>query len=349
MEPDGIELPSKSQQQALNLQRLHDEEQSFLRNGTSNKNYDQHDDEEGFYYSVEQSDCAIVYSAYSRLSCPARFVILFIVSTLAFYGVYTLGVDEGVREESHDANRANDHGKLNGADANKHYQSLQNAFTPVRLHNTRKASNELIDLLHAYYGGKEKAKAMLMKSWQASWELDVELFLSQDEGLNEDGTTDDDDQTADRSIIADSIDDDDDSNEQITKKAKRKKNKTKNKNDDKRELKKAKTVKALNDPADMNAQDKKRWHEAKRERVTKLITTMARALLNPNQHNFIIGTIGRCVSFVILSHDTRCEYFRTNFISFHLVRLLLVMITVIMIVMRLNSKEHYKEFLRLQE
>ena len=298
---DEIEL-TNSHQQARNLQKLHDEEQSFLRsNGDGSNEYNDDYEEvedEGYEYPQQQSDYSVLCTAWSRLSCPTRFILFMLFSVASFYGVYNLGLDEGVREEHHFLNGSKrsggggNQGFKSGTEANEHYQQLQNAFTPELLHNTRKASKELIELLHDYYGGEDKARDMLMRSWQAGWELDVGLFLSGDESIsNEDGTeksaadegADDDD---------DNTDDDDNLDDKAKKRQKRKKKKRHN-NSNGRELKKGKVVKALNDPSDMNAAEKQRWHVAKRERVTKLITTMARALLNPNQSSFMIGTIGR--------------------------------------------------------
>lgn len=291
MEADGIQLTKKSQQQARHLQRLHDEEQSFLNNntnGTSRENgYEQdeyHDDE---YHYHQSSDMAVLSTAWSRLSFPMRCFLSILFGMSAVYTVYTLGVTEGVREENHQPLHNNNSFKT-GQEANEHYLQLSHAFTPTLLKSTRLAAKELIGTLHDYYGGEEKAKDMLMRSWQAGWELDVQLFLSGDETVsNEDGTLKDNDNAND-DHDKDSKDDDD----KLTKRQKRKK-KHKANNSDERDLKKTKTVKALNDPRDMNPQQKLRWEQSKRERVTKLITTMARALLNPNQVNFIIGTIGR--------------------------------------------------------
>ena len=305
MDSNGIELPTKAQQQARNLQRMHDEEQSFLRNGgpdiDGNDDHSYDDDEEGYVYPQEQpSDCAVLFTAWSRLSCPTRSILSVLFSVACFYGVYTLGVGEGVREETHFlSGKSNGKNHRNGPEANKHYMSLQNAFTPQLIKSTRKASKELIDLLHDYYGGEEQAKKMLMSSWQAGWELDKELFLSGDEEyssadgfLDEAVRTDISEKTEDDSLSDDSTEDDSNISKREKRKKKKKKKKQSSTNDD-RKLKKGKVVKALNDPADMNDAQKHRWHQSKKERVTKLITTMARALLNPNQGNFIVGTIGR--------------------------------------------------------
>jgi hypothetical protein len=186
--------------------------------------------------------------------------------------VYTLGVDEGTREENHavgSGGGTNNSGSAESKqpqDPNAHYHSIQGALTPTLLESTRKASKELVQLLHNYHGGEQKAKDMLMRSWQAAWELDVELFMDQHH-VND---NDDDDNN--------NSNDDDGNNRKLGKK------------------KKGKIVKPLNDPQDMNDEEKERHHQSKRERVTKLITTMARALLNPNQGKFMIGTIGRLVS-----------------------------------------------------
>lgn len=291
MEPDGIQL-TKSQQQARHLQRLHDEEQSFLKNGSANNGYEENNDYDDDYNHHHQttSDVAVLSTAWSRLSCPTRFLLLILFGTSAMYAVYTLGVTEGVREEHHQlgvTSNDNNEETFTGKQANEHYLQLSHAFTPALLKATRAAAKKLIGTLEEYYGGEEKAKDMLMRSWQAGWELDEELFLSGDEGVsNEDGTFVKSEQQQQQQ---DATDDD----EKLTKREKRQKKHKNNGSNNNRDLKKTKTVKALNDPKDMNAQQKLRWEQSKRERVTKLITTMARALLNPNQVNFMIGTIGR--------------------------------------------------------
>ncbi|KAL7481977.1 hypothetical protein ACHAW6_007688 [Cyclotella cf. meneghiniana] len=286
----SIELSSKSQQQARKLQRLHDEEQSFiLKNGNHAQGkqdaYDvDEEDEQGYEYPKNENDCAGICSSWSRLSCPIRFLLLLTFSAMCFYGVYTLGVDEGTREENRVVGSGG--GKNNSGiakskqnqDPNARYHSIQGALTPAVLESTRKASKELIRLLHNYHGGEQQAKDMLMTSWQAAWELDVELFMDQHH-------------------VNDHHDDDDDDD-----------NNNANHNDGNHRTlgkkKKAKMVKALNDPQDMDDKEKERHDQSKRERVTKLITTMARALLNPNQGKFIIGTIG---SSVAAGHDN-CHY-----------------------------------------
>eukprot|EP00804_Cyclotella_cryptica_P011795 CCRYP_011369-RB/>CCRYP_011369-RB protein AED:0.32 eAED:0.32 QI:174/1/1/1/0.83/0.71/7/1198/743 len=283
----SIELSSKAQEQARNLQRLHDEEQSFLRKNGSHSidSRGAHDDgneedEQGYEYPQNENDCAVLCSAWSRLSCPTRFLFLLTFSALCFYGVYTLGVDEGVREENHAVGSAARFGggsessdsdqSKQPRDPNAHYLSLQGALTPELMKSTRKASENLIRLLQNYHGGEEKAKDMLMRSWQAGWELDVALFL-------------------DRKDVNDDDDDDNNGDGNNRKLGKKKKNKN---------------VKVLNDPQHMSEDQKKRHHQSKRERVTKLISTMATALLNPNQSNFMIGTIG---SSVAAGHDN-CHY-----------------------------------------
>jgi hypothetical protein len=296
MEPNGIEL-TKSQQQARKLQRLHDEEQSFLRNGSDHdddENSDD-DDQDGYEYPQQhEGDCAILCTAWSRLSSPTRFLLFLAFSAACVYGVYTLGLEEGVREENHFLGGENRGGGnvMSGDEANRHYLSLQNALTPTLIKSTRGACKELIEVLHSYYGGEEKAKDMLMRSWQAGWDLDVKLFLSEDERFNEDGTFSDTESNVDNDNGDDDDTDDNAPDENLSKREKHKMNKHNN-NDERNLGKKKKHVKALNDPDSMNSEEEKRWHQSKRERVTKLITTMARALLNPNQSYFMIGTIGR--------------------------------------------------------
>lgn len=158
------------------------------------------------------------------------------------------------------------------------FDDISSTFTKETIHDTRQAATELIDLLHNYYGGENKAKAMLVESWQAHWNLEKDAILSYNEHIdnqNNEGNDDDDDSVS---------------------------------NPGGRTLGKKKGVKKadniLNDPDNMTPEELSQNHHHKKERTTKLVTTMARALLNPDQTKFTIGTIG---SSVAAGHDN-CHY-----------------------------------------
>ena len=153
-------------------------------------------------------------------------------------------------------------------------------FTKEILRDTRQAAKELINVLHNYYGGETQAKAMLVESWQAHWYLEKEAFLSENidlvgQNINFNGNDDDSVNHGDNG---------------------RKLGKQKG------GVKKANNI--LNNPDFMTPEQLTQHHQNKKERTTKLITTMARALLDPTQTKFTIGTIG---SSVAAGHDN-CHY-----------------------------------------
>lgn len=201
-----------------------------------------------------------------------KLLLSFICGIVLIYFTYEYGVGNGV--------------KVNGGGGIDHPDSttldaIPGTFTKDTLHDTRQAAKELIDLLHNYYGGETKAKAMLVESWQAHWNLEKDAVLSDNNGI--DGQNSD-------------SDNDDDDNDLVNNHGERtlgKKNKG---------IKKATEV--LNNPDNMTPEQLSQHHHHKKERTTKLVTTMARALLNPEQTKFSIGTIG---SSVAAGHDN-CNY-----------------------------------------
>lgn len=301
---EGIELKSQ-QHQAQRLQQLHDEEESFLRDGGDPPSHSHHTNRPtGSNSSSFSRDVRVCTTAYSRFSFPTRAIILFVVSSLLFYGAYEFGLDEGVKKENsylehqHDGigmasssgvgssggtKHADDINSKSGNGAtgrDNNYTNTPGAFTKDLLQSTRKATTELVNMLNDYYGGEDVAVVMLAGSWQAAWKLDVNLFMDENDGS---GANDDDD---DVSTTNDAANDDDQSRRNLGKK------------------KKVKKGKVLNDPDNMSEEQKTKHHHYTKQRTTKLITTMARALLNPTQKNFIIGTIG---SSVAAGHDN-CHY-----------------------------------------
>lgn len=216
-------------------------------------------------------------------------------------------------------------------------------FTKRHLDDTRAAATELIELLNDYYGGKYKAREMLVNNWLAPWQLEDGFAPLDDATLDENGERyvdpDDDDDDAwyhrdDDDYVFHEQDYDDivgnarEENRPLTarergKIEKRAKKKTEKlaaaaaaKNgggrgrelDSDRELgNKAKGLeegKRIVNVEDMDDGQLKRYHHHRRQRTTKLVQTMARALLNPRQSGFTIGTIG---SSVAAGHDN-CHY-----------------------------------------
>jgi len=217
-------------------------------------------------------------------------------------------------------------------------------FTKEQLLSTRKSVQDLVDLLHDYYAGETTAKNMLMRSWQVEWKLNVEEYLEKDEEDNDEtgnwddddnSTNDDDDDNVNEDNDNGAVDDgsnddgsDDDSNtddgsddDNFKKKKRKQKNHKKNKkkhenNDDddsnnnnynrhlgkKKGVKRAKTI--HNHPDNLTPEQIQQHKHYSKQRTTKLITTMAQALLNPLQDDFKIGTIG---SSVAAGHDN-CHY-----------------------------------------
>ena len=179
----------------------------------------------------------------------------------------------------------------------------------------RAAAEKLVDELDAYYGGRDKATAMLVGSWQAQWMLGEDFEFLDEKGMRGDGSDadGDDDDDDDDDLVEDDEDADDDGRmmqRQLGKKAEKKAKKAaaklanadwkKNKN----KKKGAKEGKVLVDTDKMDEGELTMHHHRRKQRTTKLVTTVARALLNPHQDKFIIGTIG---SSVAAGHDN-CHY-----------------------------------------
>lgn len=197
---------------------------------------------------------------------------------IVIYMTYEFGVGNGVRVSSGDSIN---HPAAPSIDTNTPLIDTSTNFDDIpspifsreTLHDTRRAATELIDLLHDYYGGENKAKAMLVESWQARWDLEKDSILSNNDDIG--GQNGNDDSVNNRG-------------ERILGK--------------KKGVKKASNI--LNDPDNMTPEELSQNHHHKKERTTKLVTTMARALLNPDQTRFTIGTIG---SSVAAGHDN-CHY-----------------------------------------
>lgn len=197
---------------------------------------------------------------------------------IVIYMTYEFGVGNGVRVSTNSGRDSMNHPAAPPIDTSTNYDNIPSTFTKKTLHDTRQAATELIDLLNNYYGGENTAKAMLVESWQAHWNLDKGAILSYNDDIDDQNNDDNDD-------------DDTVNNPGGRTLGKKKKG-----------VKKANNI--LNDPDNMTPEELSQNHHHKKERTTKLVTTMARAILNPDQTKFTIGTIG---SSVAAGHDN-CHY-----------------------------------------
>ncbi|EJK60869.1 hypothetical protein THAOC_18718, partial [Thalassiosira oceanica] len=231
--PSALELSSRSRLQALELNRLHDEEAERTAGGYR----DVHDDgddgggEDGNLLDGSRTrtsdpslrrDCRVLTTAWGRLSSPARALLLAGAALLAALGTYRLGETEGVREEDRLADippgGGNAGGVGPGAGRGRSKASKPGAFdlgqgggaassyTPPTVYvepaddtnpldiprppvysskaeevrighlehfnmgsilRVRAAAEKLVNELDEYYGGKDRATAMLVGSWQA--------------------------------------------------------------------------------------------------------------------------------------------------------------------------------------
>lgn len=348
-----VSAAAAQRHQAQRLNQLQDEEESSLLHGNSNSKYNPPTPTPSPSSSLS-NDFTICNTAWNRLSCPTRSMLLAVTGVLLIFATYEFAVDEGIREQVRDngmngvlqpwkifngagddddkvdnevpnninmgqditidKNYArpldNDIGEEDGGgDATQQQHQEQPVFTNEILSNTRQKAQELIDTLHEYYGGQEKANSMLVHSWQAQWMLSSEFTLidSREEDQNDD---DDDDDSFDDDAADDSdsgkprrlkrklnyiAEDDEDDNKELTRKEK---------NQLKKKKKGAKEGKIIVNPDIMSPEELVQHHHHRRQRTTKLVETMARAILNPHQDTFKIGTIG---SSVAAGHDN-CDY-----------------------------------------
>ena len=202
-------------------------------------------------------------------------------------------------------------------------QDQESTFTKQTLLNTRRKAQELIDTLHEYYGGQHIAESMLVKSWQAAWMLENEFTLldnnvndpnEDDDNVDIDGSNGNGSDSGKLRRLGNST-------KRAEKKAQRQKNKPaaedtddnvdhdhtltrQEKNILKKKKQGAKEGTLLVNPDTMNSDELNKHHHYRRQRTTKLVSTMARAILNPHQSTFKIGTIG---SSVAAGHDN-CVY-----------------------------------------
>mmetsp|Transcript_17726 Transcript_17726/g.35564 ORF Transcript_17726/g.35564 Transcript_17726/m.35564 type:complete len:989 (+) Transcript_17726:49-3015(+) len=148
-------------------------------------------------------DMVICTTAFSRLSTVSRSTLMVFFCGLIFYAIFTFGVGQGSKQGVEDKRGEGEttvskifSGLTNviGRDSEKDYGYEGRVFAQAQLRETRKAAQELVDLLNDYYGGETKAQNMLMRSWQVEWKLDLSQYLVNEEhDSDETGIWDDDD------------------------------------------------------------------------------------------------------------------------------------------------------------
>ena len=262
-----VEMMSASEQreQAQRLNELQDEEETFGLTEKSSANIRQLSSSSNSSRGNDSNDSG----------GSVKLLLALIGGFVAIYLTYEYGVGNGVKVSSSDGGI--NHPAILPTDTSTNLDAVPTTFTKEILHDTRQAATEFIDLLHNYYGGENKAKAMLVESWQAHWNLEKDAILSYNDGVD------------------DRNNDDNDDDDSVNNPGERSLGKKKG-------VKKAKNI--LNNPDNMTPEELSQHHHHKKERTTKLVTTMARALLNPEQTKFTIGTIG---SSVAAGHDN-CHY-----------------------------------------
>ncbi|KAL3806675.1 hypothetical protein ACHAXA_003450 [Cyclostephanos tholiformis] len=189
------------------------------------------------------------------------------------------------------------------------------AFTMTMLRDTRASALSLVDTLDGYYGGRERAGNMLVNSWQANWMLDVddvsmfdgsysfdEVEEEEEEEDKEEHRDDDDDADEGGEASGDVVGiggggdgEDDDGGRKRQRHFRHVRRRTK---------RMPKGGKALVDIESMSPAELRLHDERRRLRTSKLVSTMARAILDPGRDRFVIGTIG---SSVAAGHDN-CRY-----------------------------------------
>ena len=164
------------------------------------------------------------------------------------------------------------------------------AFSRERLVRTRKSARDLITLLHDYYGGEDRARAMLAGSWQAPWAL-----RDDDDGRDERRGDDAAGAAAPDAPGARAKA----GKEGETRRRRRRRRRFLGKNKDR-----VKAGVVLDDPDRMTPTELEAHRRRARHRTSKVVATLARALLDPDRDTFVIGTIG---SSVAAGHDN-CHY-----------------------------------------
>mmetsp|Transcript_16493 Transcript_16493/g.34653 ORF Transcript_16493/g.34653 Transcript_16493/m.34653 type:complete len:820 (-) Transcript_16493:297-2756(-) len=228
-----------------------------------------------------RADLAICTAAFSQLSKTTRAAALLMACGLISYGAHRLV------ETPTAANFVS--GLTVGREKDFGYEGR--VLTKAQLKDTQRAARKLVDLLHHYYGGETTAENMLMRSWQAQWKLDLNEYLeNEEEDGDETAVWDDDDD------FGDDFGDGDDSNGDSHR------HRDKHRHLGNKYVKQAKVI--HNHPDNLTPDQIQQQKHHSKQRTTKLITTMARALLNPHQDYFKIGTLG---SSVTAGHEN-CHY-----------------------------------------
>ncbi|KAL7464184.1 hypothetical protein ACHAXS_004519 [Conticribra weissflogii] len=223
-------------------------------------------------------DIELCRSGYSRLSIWTRSLVMLTVCGILFYGAYEFGLDEGEREGSSKLSgvgelmgkwkvfggtddRENGNGRKHSNSKNATSNSV--AGSSGKSNNDGDANNLKVDEIPTIISGRMFTKEQLLATRQSAQEL-VKLL--------HDYYGDDNKNNNDRHL-----------------------GKTKG-------VKRAKTI--HNHPDNLTPEQIQQQKHYSKQRTTKLITTMARAILNPHQEDFKIGTIG---SSVAAGHDN-CNY-----------------------------------------
>jgi hypothetical protein len=166
------------------------------------------------------------------------------------------------------------------------------------LRDTRASATSLVDALDAYYGGRDRANNMLVRSWQAQWMLDDDDQPSHQDGssASEEDAAAANDADDDEDAAADEDDgaEEDDGGHRMQHQRRRRDKKAKM----------PKEGKVLADPDAMSPKELEAHRDRRGLRTSKLVSTMARAILDPRRDRFVIGTIG---SSVAAGHDN-CHY-----------------------------------------
>jgi len=239
------------------------------------------------------NDLVICATAYSHLSCFTRSTLLCLGCILLLMVTRSFSFDKGLREQMlrnpveqlggdiggvGGINKDDTEGHGISEDSTTTYNGKGGGggrqFAIEILHDTRTAAQSLLDMLDDYYGGRDQATNMLVHSWQAQWMLDNDASWTHDDLVVEGGRML---HVNDNKVVV-----------------------INGHNDDKG----PKEGKVIVDPNNMTPEETHNHNYNRRQRTTKLISTMARALLDPHRTQFIIGTIG---SSVAAGHDN-CHY-----------------------------------------
>ena len=260
-------------------------------------------------------------SSWSSRLPSCRSALLGVLGVLAMLATYEYAFDEGVRErrvgggggggssssgalllvprsgEGEGEAAGEDGGESGGGDgggAAPASSTFRRTFTEAMLRDTRASATSLVDALDAYYGGRDRANDMLVRSWQAQWMLDDD---SSDEGAAIEDADVDVEDAAEGGEEEEMNGAEEDGGRRMRRRHRRRRRRAK-------KAKMPKEGKVLSDPESMSPEELETDRDRRRLRTSKLVSTMARAILDPRRDRFVIGTIG---SSVAAGHDN-CHY-----------------------------------------